>query len=108
MESRKSRKRDSCSEILVELDCDAAMMREVSFALRGKVASIDLSRYEDVEELVDMIHTPTSGTLSVSESFGEKRRTYISSSSCESLLIKYGSISSWLDKIVSPKKSCWM
>lgn len=64
IESRKSIRRGSEYEILVDVECDARRMEQLTRMLSREVAAINLAQYEEIGTIP---HPP----LSAAQSFGQ-------------------------------------
>ena len=65
IESRKSVRRGSEYEILVDVECDSKKMQQLTRMLNREVAAINLSQYDEVDTV------PHPPMLSAAPSFGE-------------------------------------
>lgn len=66
IESRKSKRRPSEYEIMVDVDCDNRLMDEIMKTLQQEVAAINLSSFEEGQKFPH----PPPGCLSATSSFG--------------------------------------
>lgn len=69
IESRKSLRRGSEYEILVDVECDSKRMEQLMKMLSREVAAINLAHYEHIGSI------PRAPSLSAATSFGECMRT---------------------------------
>lgn len=65
IESRKSLRRDSEFEILVDVECDSIKMEQLTRMLSREVAAINLAQYEQMGSI------PHAPLLSAAQSFGK-------------------------------------
>lgn len=65
IESRKSLRRDSEYDILVDVECDSKRMEQLMKMLSREVAAINLAHYEQIGSI------PRAPSLSAATSFGE-------------------------------------
>lgn len=68
IESRKSQRRGSEYDILVDVECDAKRMEQLMKLLSREVAAINLAHYEQIGSI------PHAPSLSAAASFGKSLR----------------------------------
>lgn len=73
IESRKSMRRGSEFEILVDVECDSKRMEQLTRMLSREVAAINLAQYEQTGNI------PHPPSLSAAPSFGKSSIDFISS-----------------------------
>lgn len=78
IESRKSARRGSEYEILVDVECDSKKMQQLTRMLSREVAAINLSQYEETGTVP---HSPHAPMLSAAPSFGELKKKLIKKNS---------------------------
>lgn len=70
IESRKSVRRGSEYEILVDVECDSKRMEQLTRMLSREVAAINLAQYEQMGSI------PHAPSLSAAPSFGKSSHTF--------------------------------
>lgn len=70
IESRKSQRRGSEYDILVDVECDSKKMEQLMKMLSREVAAINLAHYEQIGNI------PRAPSLSTATSFGESPYMY--------------------------------